>query len=75
MAEVVATVHTRLLGAVATGSLPVAGYGYGYGYGYGSTPPSAEPSVATDVSGNGHPAPPPEEQRSPGRLAKIFRSG
>ena len=40
-----------------------------------ATPPSAEPSVATDVSGNGHPAPAPEEQRSPGRLAKIFRSG
>jgi capsular exopolysaccharide synthesis family protein len=75
MADVVATVHTRLLGAVATGSLPVAGYGYGYGYGYGSTPPSAEPAVATDVSGNGHPAPAPEEQRSSGRLARIFRSG
>jgi capsular exopolysaccharide synthesis family protein len=75
MADVVATVHTRLLGAVATGTLPVAGYGYGYGYGYGSTPPSAEPGAATDVSGNGHPAPAPEQQRNSGRLAKIFRSG
>jgi Mrp family chromosome partitioning ATPase len=75
MAEVVKTVHTRLLGAVATGSLPVAAYGYGYGYGYGSTPPSPEPLAATDVSGNGHPTPPPHEQSSSGRLAKLFRSG
>jgi polysaccharide biosynthesis transport protein len=75
MADVVATVHTRLLGAVATGSLPVSGYGYGYGYGYGSTPPSPEPLAASDVSGNGHAAPAPQEQGSSGRLAKRFRSG
>jgi polysaccharide biosynthesis transport protein len=75
MADVVATVHTRLLGAVATGALPVAGYGYGYGYGYGSTPPSAEPLAAADVSGNGHATPAPQEQRSSGRLARLFRSG
>jgi polysaccharide biosynthesis transport protein len=72
MADVVATVHTRLLGAVATGSLPAAGYGYGYGY--GSTPPSPEPLAASDVSGNGHAAPAPQEQGSSGRLAKRFRS-
>jgi len=75
MADVVATVHTRLLGAVATGSLPVAGYGYGYGYGYGSTPPSPEPLAAADVSGNGHAEPAPQKQGSSRGLAKRFRSG
>jgi polysaccharide biosynthesis transport protein len=67
MAEVVATVHTRLLGAVATGSLPVAGYGYGYGYGYGATPPSEQPLAASDVRGNGHAAPASAEQSSSDR--------
>jgi succinoglycan biosynthesis transport protein ExoP len=75
MADVVATVQTRLLGAVATGSLPVAGYGYGYGYGYGSTPPSPEPQATTDVTGNGHAAATPAKHSSSGRLAKLFRSG
>jgi tyrosine-protein kinase len=55
MADVVATVHTRLLGAVATGATPGSGYGYGYGYGYSTTPKSDQPAVATDVSANGHP--------------------
>jgi Mrp family chromosome partitioning ATPase len=73
MAEVVATVHTRMLGTVATGATSATSYGYGYGYGYGATPPSEQPLAAADVSGNGHAAPPPEKPAG-SRLSKLFRS-
>jgi polysaccharide biosynthesis transport protein len=74
MAEVVATVNTRMLGAVATGAEPTAGYGYGYGYGYGATPPSDQPLAAGDVSGNGYGAVTEKPSRA-SRLTKLFRSG
>ena len=73
MVEVVATVHTRMLGTVATGAISATGSGYGYGYGYGSTPPSDQPLAAADVSGNGHAAP-SAEKATGSRLSKLFRS-
>jgi capsular exopolysaccharide synthesis family protein len=73
MAEVVATVHTRMLGTVATGAISATGYGYGYGYGYGATPPSDQPVAAADLSGNGHAAPVGEQQTG-SRISKLFRS-
>jgi len=73
MAKVIATVHTRMLGTVATGATSATSYGYGYGYGYGATPPSEQPLAAADVSGNGHAAPPADKPAG-SRLSKLFRS-